>query len=104
MRASLPTSRILYSCSMAMTCCSSVAQIANGTPRRSAVDETNQRALPANQKVDEPNPATADALEEIQPRVVGGTMSFRAAMRSARVSSLGSYSESVEISDSSVLY
>ena len=76
--------------------------MAKGTPRRRAVEETNQRALPANQKLDEPKPATAETLEAIQPRVVGGTMSLRAERRSARVSSVGSYSESVEISDSGI--
>ena len=74
--------------------------MANGTPRSNAVDDTNQRALPANQRLDEPKPAAEETLEEIQPRAVGGTMSRRAERRSARVSSVGSYSESVEISES----
>lgn len=100
--ASLPTSLILNSCSMATTCCSSDMQMAYGTPRSSAVDDTNQSALPANHRLEEPKPAAEETLEEIQPRAVGGTMSRSAERRSARDSSVGSYSESVEISESAV--
>lgn len=98
--ASLPISRILYSCSMALTCCSSVTQMAKGTPSMMAVEDTNHSALPANQKLLVPKPVTADTLAEIQPRVVGGTISLSAERRSERDSEVGSYSESVEISES----
>jgi hypothetical protein len=59
-----------------------------------------QAPLPLNERTLQAALLTELALPEIQERVVGGTISRSAYSRSARVSSEGSYSDSLEISES----
>jgi hypothetical protein len=53
-----------------------------------------QADLPPKERAVQVADEAALSLEEIQPRVVGGIISLRAYRRSARVSSMGSYSDS----------
>lgn len=85
---------------MAVSCWSSANDRAKGTPKNSADVVMTQVALPLKEMADQAAPVTVLTLFEIQPRVVGGTMSRRAYSRSASVSSVGSYSDSLEISES----
>lgn len=98
--SSLPCCLMLYSCSMAVSCWSSANDSANGTPKNRALVVMTQAALPLKERAVQAALETVLTLPETQPRVVGGMMSRRAYRRSARVSSMGSYSDSLEISES----
>ena len=89
-RSSLPLCRMLYSCSMAVSCWSSAKDRAKGTPKKRAEVVITQAPLPLKERTLQAALPTELALPEIQERVVGGTISRRAYNRSARVSSEGS--------------
>lgn len=99
-RSSPPVCRMLYSCSIAVSCWSSANERAKGTPKKRAEVVMTQAPLPLKETMFQAVLVTALTRLEIQDRVVGGTISRRAYNRSARVSSEGSYSDSLEISDS----
>lgn len=61
-----------------------------------------QSAFPLKEMLDFVNEVSVETVEEIWRRVDGGTISFRAATRSYRVSPSTSRSDSTEISDSKV--
>lgn len=89
-KRSPPAWRMLYSCSMAASCCSSTKERAKGTPKKRADVVMTQAPLPLKESTLQALLEMALTLLEIQPRVVGGTMSRSAYRRSASVSSLGS--------------
>lgn len=85
---------------MAVSCWSSAKDRANGTPKNRADVVMTQAPLPLKERtLQAPLPMELTLLE-IQPRVVGGTMSRRAYRRSANVSFSASKSDSLEISES----
>ena len=88
--SSPPCWRMLYSCSMAVSCWSSAKDRAKGTPKKRAEVVMTQVALPLKEMAVQAALETVLALAEIQPRVVGGMMSRRAYRRSVKVSSRGS--------------
>lgn len=57
-------------------------------------------ALPLNERTDPTALLVEETVLEMKPRVCGGIMSRKAYKRSPSVSSLGSYSDSSEISES----
>jgi hypothetical protein len=85
---------------MTSSCWSSPKDRAKGTPKKSADVVITQVALPANERVVQVALERVSTWPATQARVVGGTMSRRAYRRSARVSLVGSKSDSLEISES----
>jgi hypothetical protein len=65
-----------------MYCSSSAYASANGTPSRKALVLITQRAFPLKEKVALVRFVTEEMEVETARRVEGGTMSFRAAIRS----------------------
>lgn len=61
-----------------------------------------QSAFPLKEMLDFVNEVSVETVEEIWRRADGGTISFRAATRSYRVSLSTSRSDSTEISDSGI--
>lgn len=98
--SSPPVWRMLYSCSMAVSCWSSAKDRAKGTPKNRADVVMTQAPLPLKERTLQALLPMELTLLEIQPRVVGGTMSRRAYRRSANVSFSASKSDSLEISES----
>lgn len=89
-RSSPPVCRMLYSCSMAVSCWSSAKERAKGTPKKRAEVVMTQAPFPLKERTLQAVLEISLTRLEIQPRVVGGTMSRRAYNRSARVSFIGS--------------
>lgn len=89
---------------MAVSCWSSAKERAKGTPKKRALVVMTQADLPLKERAVHAALETVLTLPAIQPRVVGGTMSLRANRRSASVSSMGSYSDSLEISESKRIF
>lgn len=89
-RSSLPVCRMLYSCSMAVSCWSSAKDRAKGTPKNRAEVVITQAPFPLNDRTLQALFEMELTRLEIQPLVVGGTMSRKAYKRSAKVSSEGS--------------
>jgi hypothetical protein len=85
---------------MAVSCWSSANDRAKGTPKKRAEVVMTQALLPPNDRTLQAELETALTRLEIQPRVVGGTISFSAIRRSVSDSFCASKSESFEISES----
>lgn len=85
---------------MAESCCSSTKDRAKGTPKKRADVVMTQAPLPLKDSTLQAVLEMALTRLEIQPRVVGGTMSRRAYRRSVKLSLMASKSESLEISES----
>lgn len=87
---SAPISLIRTSCSIAITCCSSAQHSANGTPIKSAETEMDHMERPAKKTTPLTTRCVVSHLFQNQERVVGGTISRRAEIRSERLSWVGS--------------
>lgn len=98
--SSPPVCRMLYSCSMAVSCWSSAKDSAKGTPKKRAEVVITQAPLPLKDRTLQALLEMLLTWPETQPLVVGGMMSRRAYSRSANDSSVGSKSDSLEISES----
>lgn len=90
--------------SICIYCSSSAYASAHGTPRRKALVLITHRALPLNEIVDLVKEVRAEAELATLRRAEGGMISFKAQIRSQSVSASISKSESVEISDSVIVY
>ena len=78
---------IISALSCSIIICSSLYASAHGTPSNSALVLTTHSVLPPNSSPDFVQLAMASYLDDSERRVDAGTMSFRAVMRSYRVSS-----------------
>lgn len=95
---------ICISFSISIICCSSAYASAHGTPSNSSDVETTHKAFPENVSPLFTQDVVVDAVEAMNRRCVGGSMSCKAKRRSYRVSADMSSSlameEASELSDS----